>query len=131
MAWFKTGRSGVASEGDPTLKADPPAAQWPARLANMPGGPQELGVPARSHPRVFGSEVQTANFCVCGPMLRRRGNLRFSRKNAIFGALAASDRQDLGGLMVVLIFRSKTRFRHLPPGRAEGETGLVHFRVTA
>jgi hypothetical protein len=89
----------------------------------MPGGSPEPGIPARNHPRVFGSEIQTAKVCVCDLKLRRRGNLCFSRKNAIFGALAASDCQDLGGLMVVGIFRSKTRFRHLPPQRAKGEIG--------
>jgi hypothetical protein len=39
--------------------------------------------------RVFGSERQTAKMCVCGLTLRRRGNLRFSPKTAVFGALAA------------------------------------------
>jgi hypothetical protein len=104
--------------GDP-----PPAAQWPAHRANRPGGPQELGVPARNHPRVLGSEIQNAKVCVCGLKFRRPGNLCSSRKNAIFGALAASDRQDLGGLMEIWISRSKTRFRHPPPRRAKGEIG--------
>jgi hypothetical protein len=108
----------------------PPAAQWPARLATKPGGPQEPGILTRNHPRVFGSERQTAKICVCGLMLRARGNLRFSHKKAIFGPLAASDRQDLGGLMVVWIFRSKTRFRHPPPRRAKGKIGLRDYLKT-
>jgi hypothetical protein len=85
---------------------------------------------SRSEFHVFGSERQTAKMCVCGLMLRRRGNLCFSRKNAIFGALAASDRQDLGGLMAVWIFRSKTRFRHPPPRRAKGKIGLGNYLKT-
>jgi hypothetical protein len=100
--------------------------QQPSGGRTSPTCPPVPKNPALWHtttPHVFGSERQTAKVCVCGLMLRRRGNLCFSPKNAIFGALSASDRQDLGGLMAAWISRSKTRFRHPPPRRAKGRIG--------
>jgi hypothetical protein len=57
-----------------------------------------LGGRPTPKPRFCRRQFRPPN-CVCGDLkLRRPGNLCFSRKNAIFGTLPASDRHDLGGL---------------------------------
>jgi hypothetical protein len=142
----KTGCSRVMPEGDAASRADRAPNRDLSRLGTLPTSrpaagaarqqprrPHELGIPARHPPRVFGSESQTANLCVCDLMLRRPGNLCFSRKNTIVGAIPASDRQDLGGLNFSLknAVSSPAAPESKKPDRTWFSTGPPSWRVAA